>query len=75
MGYAIGLFVVMAFQLWLADMIFVVYAWVGKDWDVDPGVMQAWLAATVIQVVGLVYAITRSLFPRSDAPQEPTDSN
>lgn len=66
-GYAIGLFVVMAIQLAIADLVFAVYVVFGEKLGVDPGAMQAWLAATVVQVIGLVYAITRSLFPRRDA--------
>jgi hypothetical protein len=28
--------------------------------------MTAWLGATVVEVIGVVYAITRSLFPLAD---------
>jgi len=60
----------MAFQLAFADLIFLVYVVFGEALRPDAGVMQAWLAATVVQVIGLVYAITRSLFPRRDAQDD-----
>jgi hypothetical protein len=58
----------MAAQLVAANAVFVVYAWVGTDpaWQVDPNVMQVWLGATVIQVIGVVHVVTRNLFPRKD---------
>lgn len=53
-------------QLALADSVFVVYAWRGVGWDIPGVVMTAWLSATVVEVIGVVYAITRSLFPLAD---------
>jgi hypothetical protein len=53
-------------QLALADAVFIVYAWRGVRWDIPSGVMTAWLSATVVEVIGVVYAITRSLFPLAD---------
>lgn len=53
-------------QLALADAVFIVYAWEGVHWDIPGGVMTAWLSATVVEVIGVVYAITRSLFPLAD---------
>lgn len=32
-------------------------------WQVPTAAIQAWLAATVVQVIGIVLVITRSLFP------------
>jgi len=53
-------------QVVVADVIFGLYAWKGVHWDVDATVMQTWLAATVVEVVGVVLVITRYLFPRRD---------
>lgn len=53
-------------QLALADAVFIVYAWRGVHWDIPGPVMTAWLSATVVEVIGVVYAITRSLFPLGD---------
>jgi len=44
----------------------ILYAAWGVDWDIPAVVISAWLGATVVEVIGVVYAITRSLFPLSD---------
>ena len=53
-------------QLVVADLVFVVYAWAGRRWDLEPGVVNVWLGATVVQVVGTVLVVTRHLFPQRD---------
>jgi glutathione S-transferase len=53
-------------QFVIADAVFVTFAWVGKGWDLPPGVVEVWLAATVVQVVGVVAIVTRHLFPNRD---------
>jgi glutathione S-transferase len=53
-------------QFVAADAVFVVFAWVGRRWDLPPGVIEVWLAATVVQVVGVVAIVTRHLFPSRD---------
>src|ERR1700679_786645 len=53
-------------QFVIADAVFVTFAWVGKSWDLTPGVVEVWLAATVVQVVGVVAIVTRHLFPSRD---------
>jgi hypothetical protein len=50
-------------QFVIADGVFVVFAWAGQSWDLSPGVVEVWLAATVVQVVGVVAIVTRHLFP------------
>jgi hypothetical protein len=50
----------------IADAVFVVFAWAGRSWDLTPGLIEVWLAATVVQVVGVVAIVTRHLFPSSD---------
>jgi len=52
--------------LLVADAVFVAIAWVGRSWDLTPGMTEVWLAATVIQVVGGVAIVTRHLFPGRD---------
>jgi hypothetical protein len=53
-------------QFVIADAVFVTFAWAGKSWDLPPGVIEVWLAATVVQVVGVVAIVTRHLFPNRD---------
>ena len=50
-------------QVFTADAIFVAYAWAGRSWNVEPGVMIAFLSSTVVQVIGVFLVITKSLFP------------
>jgi glutathione S-transferase len=50
-------------QFVIADAVFVAFAWAGRRWDLPPGVVEVWLAATVVQVVGVVAIVTRHLFP------------
>lgn len=50
-------------QFVIADAVFVAFAWAGQGWDLPPGVVEVWLAATVVQVVGVVAIVTRHLFP------------
>jgi len=50
-------------HLLLADVLVIVYA-AHKGWGHLPmGAIQAWLAATVVEVVAVVRVITRSVFP------------
>jgi glutathione S-transferase len=53
-------------QFVIADAVFVVFAWAGWNWELTPGVIEVWLAATVIQIVGVVAIVTRHLFPSRD---------
>lgn len=53
-------------QLFVADAVFVIYAWAGKGWDLDAVVINVWLGATLIQAIGVVAIVTRYLFPRRD---------
>jgi alcohol dehydrogenase class IV len=52
----------MAVQVGIADLAFAIYAF-ARGWDIPDGVMTAWLAATVVQVVAVTLAVTRGLFP------------
>lgn len=53
-------------QLFIADAIFFVYAQVGAHWQLPPVVIDIWLGATLVEVVGIVLVVTRYLFPRRD---------
>jgi hypothetical protein len=53
-------------QFVVADAVFVAFAWAGKSWDLTPGVIEVWVAATVVQAVGVVAIVTRHLFPNRD---------
>jgi hypothetical protein len=52
-----------AAQVACADVVFIIYASLGMHWRVPTAAIQAWLAATVVQVIGIVLVIVRSLFP------------
>jgi hypothetical protein len=65
-SYADWIIRVLGVQLLVADLVFVVFAWVGRDWDLTSGVIEIWLAATVVQVIAIVAIVTRHLFPNRD---------
>ena len=66
-SYAHRLFWLMVVQLGIADAVFVAYAWIGREWDVPTSSIDVWLSATFVEVVGIVFVVTRYLFPRRDA--------
>ncbi|HWM62927.1 MAG TPA: hypothetical protein VNP96_02955 [Solirubrobacterales bacterium] len=61
--YARGILVLLAVQFVVANSVFIAFAWAGKHWDLSTAVIDVWLAATVVQVVGIVLVVTRHLFP------------
>lgn len=65
-SYARGLLVILAVQLMIADCVFVAFSWAGEHWRLTTAVIDTWLAAVVIQVVGVVLVVTRHLFPQRD---------
>ncbi|HET7590515.1 MAG TPA: hypothetical protein VFK14_10105 [Solirubrobacterales bacterium] len=65
-SYATALLRLVTAQLLVADGVFIAYAWAGKDWQLEPGVIQVWLAATLIELIGVALVITQYLFPRRD---------
>jgi hypothetical protein len=64
--YAYILLGLLGGQLIAADGVFVTYAQVGADWNLSASVIDVWLGATLVEVVGIVYVVTRYLFPRRD---------
>jgi hypothetical protein len=65
-SYADWIIRVLGAQLLVADVMFVALAWAGWNWELSSGVIEVWLAATVVQVVGVVAIVTRHLFPSRD---------
>ncbi len=55
------LLVALLLQIVLADYVFYRYG-ASRDWDLPAEALSAWLAAVVVQVVSLVYAIVKYLF-------------
>lgn len=55
---------IMVAQIALVNVVFVIYA-LTKGADLPEGVLQAWFASTVVQIVGIVLVITRYLFPEA----------
>jgi hypothetical protein len=64
--YAKWLLIILAAELVVVNAVFGFYAAVGEEWNVPEGVIQAWLGATFVQVVGVVAVVTKYLFPRRD---------
>lgn len=60
--YAYGALIGMGVQLAVADWVFFLYGR-GVDWRIPTPAISAWLGATVIEVVGVVFVITKYLFP------------
>lgn len=62
-GRGAGLAVIV--QIGVVDWIFFQYL-SGNEWNVPGEVMITWLTATVVQAIGVVLVITRSLFGSDD---------
>lgn len=61
--YAISLLIGLGVQILIVDIVLFLYAWKGVHWKVDVNVIYVWLSATVVEVIGVVYVVTRHLFP------------
>lgn len=66
--YANWLLWLITAQLVVADAVFVAYSWEGKHWRLEASVIQVWLVATLVELIGVALVITRYLFPRRDRP-------
>jgi hypothetical protein len=53
----------LAAQIVVVDAVFILYASYGVHWDIGPAVMDMWLAATLVEVIGVVHVVTKHLFP------------
>ena len=65
-SYATKLMWMLIAQIVAADGVFVAYAQAGVHWHIQNSVINAWLGAAVIQIVGVVMVVTRHLFPKRD---------
>lgn len=63
-----GVLSIIMVQIAVADWVFIRYAQ-ANEWNPDVTAIQAWLAATVIEVISVVLVITRYLFP-SGGPRD-----
>jgi hypothetical protein len=66
--YAYGALTAMAIQVLIADAAFYLYGH-AYHWRIPVGAIQFWLGAIVVQVIGVVLVIAKSLFP--SAPSAP----
>lgn len=62
--------VAVAGELLAANTVFILYAWLGRQWDVPTSAIQVWLAATVVQVIGILYVIARYLFSNKNGSED-----
>lgn len=71
--YALRLLKMLGAELVFTNLVFVAFAWFGEKWKLETAVIDVWLGATVVQVVGVVAVVTRHLFPQRDGqlPQLP----
>jgi hypothetical protein len=60
--YAYGALAAMALQVLIADVAFYLYGH-AYHWRIPVGAIQFWLGAIVVQVIGVVLVIAKSLFP------------
>lgn len=65
-AYATRILILLFGQFLISNAVFVAFAWAGRDWQLTTAVIDVWLAATAVQVVGIVLVVTRSLFPERD---------
>ncbi len=64
--YAKGILWLLRLEILIANAVFIVFAWAGENWNLETAVIDVWLGATVVQVVGIVLVVTRHLFPDRD---------
>jgi hypothetical protein len=57
-----GALLLMVVQLLIADTAFYIYGFY-NSWEIPTAAITTWLAATVIQIVGVVLVIAKNLFP------------
>jgi hypothetical protein len=65
-SYARNLLRVLVLQLFIADLVFIVYAWAGKNWNIPSPSIDIWLGATLVEVIGVVLVVTQYLFPKRE---------
>jgi hypothetical protein len=60
--YARSILVGLAIQVVIVDVMFAAYAIKGAHWAIPAATMNVWIGAGAIQVIGVVFCVTR-LFP------------
>ena len=60
--YAYGAMIGMGIQVLIADVAFYIYGY-ENHWHIPSAAIDVWLGAVVVQVIGVVVVIARSLFP------------
>lgn len=70
-GVASACIVLVGIQLWQCDRLMRDYVLmqVNKNAGVPSEILIAWMSASVVEVIGLVWVIARSLFPFHDGPR------
>ncbi len=58
-------------QLACANIVFLVYAHFGVEWQIPAAAISAWLAATVAQVIAVLIVVANNLFPRRENERLP----
>jgi hypothetical protein len=66
--YARALLAGLGAQIAVVDGVLFGYACKGVHWKIDPNLIYVWLSATVVEVISVVYVVTRHLFPSRDTP-------
>ena len=54
-------------QIIVADVVFIIYAWVCMKWRIPATVISAWLGALVVQVISVVAIVVKGIFPIEEA--------
>jgi len=70
--YARGILWLLGIEILVANAVFVAFAWAGEHWNLETAVIDVWLGATVVQVVGVVLVVTRHLFPHRHGAHAPS---
>jgi hypothetical protein len=64
--YAYGALAAMGVQVLIADVAFYIYGYENR-WHIPSSAIDVWLGAVVVQVIGVVLVIARSLFPSTNS--------
>ena len=64
--YGIWVLVIVSVQVLVVNVLMFLYAGLGRHWDVTGTVLQVWLSATVVELIGVLAIVARYLFPRRD---------
>jgi nitrogen fixation/metabolism regulation signal transduction histidine kinase len=66
--YARSILIGLAIQVVIVDAMFAAYAIKGAHWAIPAATMNVWIGAGAIQVIGVVFCVTR-LFPLGRSQQ------